>query len=144
LKSILLIAAALVSSTAHPEWSDLDICYPGQRNTPEKTCIVDGDTVWLSGTSWRLADFDTPEPNRGNSLCAGGGTEIELELAAAATRRFHDLLNNNEWTFEDKGRDRGGNRGLATLRIDGVDVGDILIAEGLAREWPDGDRFWCD
>ena len=41
------------------------------------------------------------------------------------------------------GVDGTGSRTLATIRIAGHDVGDILIAEGLARRWPDGDEFWC-
>ncbi len=139
-----LLVAAVLSSTAYPEWSDLSICYPGQRNTPEKTCIVDGDTLWLTGTMWRLRDVDTPEPQRGNSHC--GGPDIELELSGIATARLQELLNSNEWLLEDHGLERNGRgpRSLGVIRIDGVDVGDILIDEGLARRWPDGHVFWCD
>jgi endonuclease YncB( thermonuclease family) len=40
------------------------------------------------------------------------------------------------------GQDRY-DRTLATMWVDGVDVGETLIAEGLARRWPDGPEFWC-
>lgn len=140
--SILLIAA--LASVDHPEWSDLEICYPGQRNTPEKTCIVDGDTLWLSGTMWRLKDIDTPEPIRGNSHC--GGPDIELELADMATARLQELLNGDGWILEDHGleNDGRGPRSLGVIRINGVDVGDILTEEGLARRWRNGPIFWCE
>ena len=39
--------------------------------------------------------------------------------------------------------DGTGSRTLATIRISGRDVGDILIEERLARRWPDGYEFWC-
>ncbi len=41
------------------------------------------------------------------------------------------------------GADRHG-RVLASIHIDGEDVGDILVREGLARYSPDGDEFWCN
>jgi hypothetical protein len=34
-------------------------------------------------------------------------------------------------------------RRLATIDIDGRDVGEFLIEEKLARRWPDGDELWC-
>lgn len=39
--------------------------------------------------------------------------------------------------------DGTGKRTLATIRIGGPDVGDILIEERLARRWPDGKEWWC-
>ncbi|WEJ32249.1 thermonuclease family protein [Devosia sp. SD17-2] len=113
------------------------MCRPGQPNTSDKTCIVDGDTLWLNGMNLRLLDFDTPEPS--TAIC-GGATEVEL--AHQASSRLRELLNSNDWTLETFGNDRHG-RTLATIRIDGVDVGDILISERLARRWPDGHEWWC-
>jgi micrococcal nuclease len=42
------------------------------------------------------------------------------------------------------GLDRTGQRTLVTIRIDGQNIGDILIEERLAVVYPDGDEFWCD
>lgn len=50
---------------------DLAICGYNQRNAPDKTCIVDGDTLWLNGTNIRLKDFDTPESHA--DFCGGFG-----------------------------------------------------------------------
>lgn len=114
----------------------LQLC-GNQRNTPTKTCFVDGDTLWLQGEKIRLKDFDTPEPQ--TSICGGAA---EIALAKKASAKLIQLLNNNQWTIERFGRDRNG-RTLATIRIGGTDVGDILISERLARRWPDGDEWWC-
>lgn len=101
------------------------------------TCVVDGDTIWLNGQNLRLQSFDTPEPY--NDICGGAA---EVALAGQASARLLQLLNSSTFTVETAGEDRYG-RTLATIRINGVDVGDILIAERLARRWPDGDEWWC-
>lgn len=106
-------------------------------NSKRVTCVVDGDTIWLNGEKLRLKDFDTPEPR--TNVCGGN---FEKELAKKASARLMELLNSNSWTMEKFGKDRYG-RTLTTIRIDGVDVGDILIKEKLARAWPDGHEFWC-
>lgn len=103
------------------------------------SCVVDGDTLWLDGVNYRLEGYDTPEPH--NNVCGGFA---EIDLARAATSRFMDLLNQNDWELRSLGSaDRYG-RVLANIYINGEDVGDILVREGLARYWPDGDEFWCD
>lgn len=102
------------------------------------TCVVDGDTIWYQGTNLRLQSYDTPEPYDG--ICGG---QAEVALAKRASSRLLQLLNSNAFTVETFGIDGTGSRTLATVRIDGRDVGDILIEERLARRWPDGDEWWC-
>ena len=101
------------------------------------TCVVDGDTIWLNGQNLRLQNYDTPEPY--NDICGG---QAEVALARKASARLLELLNSNPFTVETGRKDRYG-RVLATISINGRDVGDILISEGLARRWPDGHEFWC-
>jgi endonuclease YncB( thermonuclease family) len=140
----LLVAFALflpsLPTVAQPQPSlQLEMC-GSQRNTPTKTCVVDGDTLWLQGENIRLRDFDTPEPQSG--ICGG---EREVALARQASARLLELLNSNEWTIERFGFDSTrSKRRLATIRIEGRDVGDILIEEQLARSWPDGHEWWCN
>lgn len=119
--------------------ANLELCGERQPNTNDKTCVVDGDTLWLNGVNIRLRDFDTPESR--TNIC---GSFTEIDLAHAATDRLQELLNDNFWTIETFNMDGTGKRRLATIEIDGEDVGDILIRERLARRWPDGDEFWCD
>lgn len=102
------------------------------------TCIVDGDTIWLDGENLRMEGYDTPEPY---TAISGGAAEVALAKRASA--RLRQLLNENAFTVVTGGLDNTGERTLATIRINGCDVGDILIAEGLARRWPDGQEWWC-
>lgn len=135
-----LCTALLVTLMALPVYAQqFDKCVPGQKRSSTETCVVDGDTLWLDGVKIRLNDFDTPEPQ--SNICGG---QFEIVLAHRASARLIDLLNSNAWTIEyfetDSTQER---RRLATIRVDGVDVGDILIRERLARRWPDGPEFWC-
>jgi micrococcal nuclease len=138
LTAIAIVGACEAQTIAVVPVSDLQICGLSQRNTSDKTCIVDGDTLWLNGVNLRLRDVDTPEPR--TNICGG---RIETELAQTATSRLQELLNSSIWDIETFENEPNGERLLATIRINGQDVGDILIAEGLARRWPDGDEFWC-
>jgi micrococcal nuclease len=103
-------------------------------------CLVDGDTIWIEGEKLRMIGYDTPEPTTG--VCGG---EAEIALAHEATARALELLNTNPWSVDYSGDiDNTGTRELVTIRINGRDLGDILIEERLARSWPDGDKFWCN
>lgn len=127
-----LALAALLSCLALPVGA-IDLCGSGQR----VTCVVDGDTFWFDGEKFRVMGYDTPEPVTG--LCGGAG---ERRLARVASARLVELFNTSRMSIERHGADRYG-RTLVVLRADGRDVGDILVEEGLARYWPDGDEFWC-
>jgi endonuclease YncB( thermonuclease family) len=133
-----VLIALLGIGSAQAANPHLRMCHPGEKNTSTKTCIVDGDTLWLDGTDYRLKDFDTPEPQ--TNICGG---KAEVALAHKASARLLELLNGSPWTIETFGADDTGRRILATIRIRGKDVGDILIAEHLARHWPDGPEWWC-
>jgi endonuclease YncB( thermonuclease family) len=96
---------------------------------PRTHCVVDGDTVWLDGEKIRLVDIDAPE--------LAGRCEIERRLAIAARDRLVELLRERPADIVRTGTDRYG-RTLARLG----DVGEQLIAEGLASRWPQR-RDWC-
>jgi endonuclease YncB( thermonuclease family) len=138
LGSVLILGNCVPDSPKVVPVAELNICGQRQPNTSDKTCIVDGDTLWLNGVNLRLRDFDTPESR--TNVC---GSFREIDLARKATLRLQELLNSSQWTIETFGIDGTGNRRLATIEIGGQDVGDILIEEGLARRWPDGEEFWC-
>ena len=140
MKSAGWVLALAAFTLSHSAWAQpvMEMCAPYQPNTPEKTCVVDGDTIWLAGENIRLEGFDTPEPQ--TNICGG---EREKALAALASARLMELLNTNAWTVQGSGTDRYG-RTLATIRIGDRDVGEFLIEERLARRWPDGEEWWCD
>ena len=104
--------------------------------------VVDGDTVVLNclGVGQfraRLMGFDTPETHR--PRC-----NREALLGQAATRRLRALLDTPAgFAVQLGGWDRYERR-LITITINGRDVGDTLIAEGLALPYQRGRRpDWC-
>lgn len=128
----LIAAMAMIAFISPASAAQFETCDRERYN-----CVVDGDTIWLNGENLRLESYDTPEPY--NDICGG---RAEVALAHRASARLLELLNSNSFTVETGRKDRYG-RVLATIRIGGRDVGDILIDEGLARRWPDGHEFWC-
>ena len=94
--------------------------------------VVDGDTidaVVQPSREWRryrLVGFDTPETYY--ARC-----DAERALGYEAARRLGELVRTGEVQLyvQEGARDRYS-RGLATVRVDGEDIGQILIREGLA------------
>jgi micrococcal nuclease len=106
--------------------------------SPRITCVVDGDTLWYRGTKIRLADINTPEVSR--PACSG-----EARLANRATERLIALLNEGPFAIKRAGirdEDRYG-RKLRIVTRDGVSLGEVLVAEGLAERWTGRRREWC-
>lgn len=106
------------------------------------SAIVDGDTVTIAGDRIRIANIDAPELHR--AQC-----DAERRLAIVAKARIGELLRSGTIAVhigdprDGRRKDRHG-RTLATITVDGRDVGEIMIAEGLARPW-DGRRHpWCE
>jgi endonuclease YncB( thermonuclease family) len=131
------IMAILIATSSDAQ--QFEKCVPGKKRTAAETCVVDGDTLWLDGVKIRLKGFDTPETQ--TSICGG---VYEISLGHRAKERLIELLNANDWSIEYLGRDSTQERRrLATIRISGEDVGDILINERLARRWPKGKEWWC-
>jgi endonuclease YncB( thermonuclease family) len=85
----------------------------------------------------RIASIDAPETHP--PRCAR-----EEELGEAATAKLRALLNSGAVTMTpiDRDRDTYG-RLLRNVQVGGQDIGEALIAEGLAREYGPGRRSWC-
>lgn len=97
--------------------------------------IVDGDTVLLSGERIRIANVDAPEVRL--AQC-----ESEARLGRLATDRLRGLLIEGPAVVRREGEDRFG-RTLARISVNGRDVGDRLVNEGLARRWDGRRQPWC-
>ncbi len=100
-------------------------------------CVIDGDTFIMNGDRIRIADIDAPETN---GLC-----EHEIKLAARATRRLRELLNDGPFEVRaNASRDLDAyGRKLRTLHRDSRSIGDVLVGEGLARRWTGRRLPWC-
>lgn len=132
LADFLLDTPAPVAAGAYPARS-FSICGGGAR----VTCVVDGDTFWLDGTKFRIADINTPEV--GQPECAA-----EAALGRQATNRLAALLSAGPFTLAkaDRDEDQYG-RKLRIVERDGRSVGAQLVAEGLAHDWRGRRESWC-
>jgi endonuclease YncB( thermonuclease family) len=115
--------------------------------------VIDGDTVRMKGTVYRLTGFDTPE--RGDKARC----DDERRRAEAATARLRALLTSGNARLERVAcACRPGQEGTqhcnfgrlcGSLTVGGRDVGQILIGEGLAHPYLCGAtscpkrRAWC-
>lgn len=102
--------------------------------------VIDGDTVVIDAETIRILNIDTPEIR--HAQC-----DAERRLGLVAKHRLEVLLAAEPPVVKrgDKGRmtDKYG-RTLAVLSVAERDVGDILVAEGLARRWTGKRQPWCD
>jgi micrococcal nuclease len=103
--------------------------------------IVDGDTLEDLGAdvTYRIVNIDTPETGP-RARCPA-----ERDLGNRATQQARTLISSaGAVELRPTGRiDRYG-RAIAFVLIDGRDLGETLIADGLARPWRGRREPWCD
>ncbi len=94
--------------------------------------VTDGDRFRLeSGERIRVARIDAPEAHRNQAKCAG-----EVAFGMRAKDQATALLVSRNVTFHWVGRSY--NRTVATVTLDGRDVGSELVRMGIATWWPRG------
>ena len=104
----------------------------GSHDSGRVAWVTDGDTFRLeSGERIRIAGIDAPETHRDQARCAG-----ETLLGLRAKDRATALLAGREVTFRRVGRSY--NRTVATVLLDGHDLGTELVQIGVAAWWPRG------
>jgi micrococcal nuclease len=96
--------------------------------------VIDGDSFVLAGERIRIANIEAPALHE-------AGCKAESQSGERAKRRLESLLVAGFITV-NRGdaaagpvKDQDGST-LATVSVDGVDVGEAMIAEGVA--WPSG------
>jgi len=115
--------------------------------------VVDGDTIRVDGQVYRLVGFDAPESGD-RAKC-----QSERELATRATARLQQLLTTSKPELKrvacacHPGTEGTSScnygRLCAVLTVDGRDVGELLIGDGLAHRYVCGSmscpprRPWC-
>lgn len=102
--------------------------------------IIDGDTFAYGGETVRIENIDAPEKSP-RALCLA-----EARLAVIAEKELGEVMG-SEWgaspVIERTGTDRYG-RVLAKVRLaSGDDVGEAMIAAGLAEPWTGRRADWC-
>ena len=88
----------------------------------QTAAIMDGDTLKLAGTIYRLWGIDAPETKQD---CDG------WPAGRLAATRLQALVQGRAIACEEKDRDRYG-RIVAICRASGEDLGAIMVREGLA------------
>lgn len=105
---------------------------------PTEIRVWDGDSIRLGmgqqPEAVRIFNIDAPEME--------GRCIHETDLARQAKIRLAEILQGRRVEILRQGTDRYG-RTLAAIRVEGRDVGDILVDEGLARTWAGRREPWC-
>ncbi len=105
---------------------------------PVEAQVWDGDTFRIASVSGfekiRISNIDAPEIEARCSFEAG--------LAQKAKLRLAELLQLGEVRVNTEKIDRYG-RILATVENASGDIGDRLVAEGVARTWTGRREAWC-
>ncbi|NLS07325.1 thermonuclease family protein [Rhizobium sp. P32RR-XVIII] len=133
-----LLGAPLLVPHVDAAYSGQPATFPKCASGARHNCVVDGDTLWISGQKVRVADIDAPEII--TPKCAS-----ELALGDKATERLIELVNEGPFQLQawpGRDTDRYG-RKLRVLVRDGRSLGDRLVAEGLARTWSGRREPWC-
>jgi endonuclease YncB( thermonuclease family) len=107
--------------------------------------VIDGDTVALNGTTYRLVGFDTPEIYSIENPCPA-----ELGLGRVASNLLRSVAAELQITpvpcWDGKPKDRYG-RTCAQASFQGRNVADIMVEQGLAdrlpTDVPGHRRDWC-
>ena len=136
-----MAAAGLFLGTCYAALTVMPIAWPfgigAEPGNPAAVHVIDGDTIEQGGVRIRIADIDTPEMR--------GRCAYERDLAARATTRMRALVAAGPFELHRTGtrdEDRYG-RKLRILTRGRRSLGDVLVAEGLARTWTGQREPWC-
>lgn len=113
--SLLMLAVPASAAIARP-------LYPLCGDEKLRSCVVDGNTFWYGGEFMRLEAVNPPATQ---VACA-------TSTADAARDRLMKLLNTGEIFVFRFGTDAEGHT-LTRVLVEGREVGQTLIAEGLAQ-----------
>ncbi|MBB4263768.1 thermonuclease family protein [Bradyrhizobium sp. CIR3A] len=92
--------------------------------------VIDGDTLEIHGTRIRLWGIDAPESSQ---LCRGEDS-LQYRCGAQAANDLDAYIARRPVNCVLLNLDRYG-RTVATCSVDGADVGEWLVRNGLALDW---------
>lgn len=132
-----LVLFAIFDDETSPETANAAPYPPAAPVLGETISVYDGDTIRLGDERIRIVGLDTPE--------LGHRAQCQEEAVAAeqAKQALAGEIASGNVELHRQGTDRYG-RTLARVTVDGRDVADTLIAQGLARPYGGGRREgWC-
>jgi endonuclease YncB( thermonuclease family) len=93
--------------------------------------IIDGDTLEIHGTRIRLWGIDAPESSQ---LCRGADSNL-YRCGANAANDLDTFIARRPVSCTPVSEDQYG-RSVAICSVGGVDLGEWLVRNGLALDWP--------
>jgi endonuclease YncB( thermonuclease family) len=93
--------------------------------------VIDGDTLEIHGTRVRLWGVDAPESSQ---LCRGEDS-LQYQCGAKAANALDAFLARRPVICSPITQDRY-RRTVASCSVEGVDLGQWLVRNGLALDWP--------
>ena len=93
--------------------------------------VVDGDTLEIHGTRIRLWGVDAPESSQ---LCRGADSNL-YRCGAKAANDLDSFIARRPVNCTPVAADQYG-RTVATCSVAGADIGEWLVHNGLALDWP--------
>lgn len=124
--------------------------FAGQGASCASLIVIDGDTIKCDGQNMRLLGGGVPFKSGVDAPEMGSRAKCDYErdLSLRAKARLKELLLAGVPRIEDSGaRDRTqSHRPLVNIYLpDGREAGQVLMSEGLAREWrPKHSIDWCN
>jgi len=104
-----------------------------------RVAVLNADVLVIEGKHFRLANAYAPQPVPDAHCWA------EASAAKQATRQVAAMVARAATVnAELTGEKDSYNRDLATVRIDGADLGDVLFKDGLVARPGKGRFEWCD
>jgi endonuclease YncB( thermonuclease family) len=104
-----------------------------------KVTVLNADVLVIDGKHYALANGFAPQPVPDARCWA------EATAAKQATRTVAAMVERaGSVEATPTGAKDSYNRDLATIRLDGADLGDVLFKEGLAARPTKGRFEWCD
>jgi endonuclease YncB( thermonuclease family) len=100
-------------------------------NLAGQASVIDGDTLEIHGTRIRLWGIDAPESSQ---LCRGDDS-LQYRCGAKAANDLDAFIARRPVSCLPISLDRYG-RTVATCSVGGADLGDWLVRNGLALDWP--------
>lgn len=116
------VIGALVLISAHALAAD---------NLTGQASIIDGDTLEIHGNRIRLWGIDAPESSQ---LCRGQDS-LQYGCGAQAANDLDKFVAGRPASCIPISLDQYG-RTVATCSVDGADLGEWLVRNGLALDWP--------
>lgn len=93
--------------------------------------VIDGDTIEINQQRIRLSGIDAPESDQ---LCRGDDS-LQYRCGAKAANALDDFIAGRPVSCIDID-ERTYKRVVAICTVDGVDLADWLVRQGLALDWP--------